>query len=136
MARIVKGDEVLVISGNDRGKTGKVLAIFPEKQRVIVEGVNFIKRHTRPSQKNPQGGVVEREAAVHLSNVMPYDSGAGRGTRVRSRTLSDGKRVRESVVVRAKSAAAAARRSGRQPLATRWSTKRRPRRRRGPSSLA
>ena len=97
MARIVKGDVVLVVSGNDRGKTGKVLAIFPEKQRVIVEGVNFIKRHTRPSQKNPQGGVVEREAAVHLSNVMPYDSGAGRGTRVRVRTLSDGKRVRESV---------------------------------------
>ncbi|MGH7558339.1 MAG: 50S ribosomal protein L24 [Gemmatimonadota bacterium] len=97
MSRIVTGDEVLVISGNDRGKTGKVLTVFPGRQRVIVEGVNFIKRHTRPSQKNPQGGVVEREAPIHLSNVMPYDSGARRGTRVRSRTLSDGKRVRESV---------------------------------------
>ncbi len=97
MSRIVKGDEVLVIAGNDRGKTGKVLAVFPARQRVIVEGVNFIKRHTRPSQKNPQGGVVEREAPIHVSNVMPYDSGAGRGTRVRARTLSDGKRVRESV---------------------------------------
>ncbi|MGH7571788.1 MAG: 50S ribosomal protein L24 [Gemmatimonadota bacterium] len=97
MSRIVKGDEVLVISGNDRGKTGKVLAVFPERQRVIVEGVNFIKRHTRPSQKNPQGGVVEREAPIHVSNVMPYDSGARRGTRVRTRVLSDGTRVRESV---------------------------------------
>jgi large subunit ribosomal protein L24 len=97
MARIVKGDEVLVIAGNDRGKTGKVLAIFPDRQRVIVEGVNFIKRHTRPSQSNPQGGIVEREAPIHVSNVMPYDSAAGRGTRVRSRELSDGKRVRESV---------------------------------------
>lgn len=97
MSRIVKGDEVLVIAGNDRGKTGKVLAVFPARQRVIVEGVNFIKRHTRPSQKNPQGGVVEREAPVHISNVMPYDSGAGRGTRVRSRTLGDGTRARESV---------------------------------------
>ncbi len=97
MSRIVTGDEVLVISGNDRGKTGKVLAVFPDRQRVIVEGVNFIKRHTRPSQKNPQGGVVEREAPIHVSNVMPYDSGARRGTRVRTRELSDGKRVRESV---------------------------------------
>ena len=97
MARIVKGDEVLVIAGNDRGKTGKVLAVFPDRQRVIVEGVNFMKRHTRPSQRNPQGGIVEREAPIHVSNVMPYDSGAGRGTRVRTRELSDGKRVRESV---------------------------------------
>lgn len=97
MARIVKGDEVLVIAGNDRGKTGKVLAIFPEKQRVIVEGVNFVKRHTRPTQRNPQGGVVEREAAIHVSNVMPHDGKARRGTRVRTRTLSDGTRVRESV---------------------------------------
>jgi len=98
MARIVKGDRVLVIAGNDRGKTGKVLKVFPGRDRVIVEGVNFIKRHTRPSQSNPQGGIVEREAPIHVSNVMPYDSKAGSGTRVRSRTLSDGTRVRESVV--------------------------------------
>ena len=96
MPRIVKGDQVLVISGNDRGKTGKVLAVFPEKQRVLVEGVNFVKRHTRPSQKDPKGGIQEREAPIHVSNVMPYDSKSGRGTRVRSRTLSDGRRVRES----------------------------------------
>ncbi|CAN5157769.1 50S ribosomal protein L24 [soil metagenome] len=97
MARIVKGDEVLVISGDDRGKTGKVLAVLTAKQRVIVEGVNFVKRHSRPSQKNPQGGIVDREAAIHVSNVMPYDSKSSRGARVRSRTLSDGTRVRESV---------------------------------------
>ena len=98
MARIVKGDEVLVISGNDRGKTGKVLAVFPAKERVLVEGVNFIKRHTRPSQQNPQGGIVEREAPIHVSNVLPYDAKSGRGTRVRSRELSDGRRVRESAI--------------------------------------
>ncbi|MEJ2152353.1 MAG: 50S ribosomal protein L24 [Gemmatimonadota bacterium] len=96
MPRIVKGDEVLVISGNDRGRTGKVLAVFPKQRRVIVEGVNFIKRHTRPSQQNPQGGIVEREAPIHISNVLPYDAKAGRGTRVRTRELSDGTRVRES----------------------------------------
>ncbi|HUO99923.1 MAG TPA: 50S ribosomal protein L24 [Gemmatimonadota bacterium] len=95
--RIVKGDQVLVIAGNDRGKTGKVLAVFPDKQRVLVEGVNFVKRHTRPSQKDPKGGIQNREAPIHVSNVMPYDSKSGRGTRIRSRTLSDGKRVRESV---------------------------------------
>ncbi len=97
MPRIVKGDEVLVISGNDRGRTGKVLAVFPKQRRVLVEGVNFIKRHTRPSQQNPQGGIVEREAPIHMSNVLPYDAKAGRGTRVRTRVLSDGTRVRESV---------------------------------------
>ncbi|MFN2420727.1 MAG: 50S ribosomal protein L24 [Gemmatimonadota bacterium] len=97
MPRIVKGDTVLVVSGDDRGKTGRVLAVFQDKHRVLIEGVNFVKRHTRPSQQNPQGGIVEREAPIHLSNVMLYDPKAQRGTRVRSRVLSDGTRVRESV---------------------------------------
>jgi large subunit ribosomal protein L24 len=97
MSRIVKGDTVLVVSGDDRGKTGRVLAVFHDKHRVLIEGVNFVKRHTRPSQQNPQGGIVEREAPIHLSNVMLYDPKAQRGTRVRSRVLSDGTRVRESV---------------------------------------
>lgn len=97
MARIVKGDTVLVVSGDDRGKTGRVLAVFHDKQRVLVEGVNFVKRHTRASQQNPQGGILEREAPIHISNVMPYDPKAQRGTRIRSRVLSDGTRVRESV---------------------------------------
>ena len=97
MARIVKGDTVLVISGDDRGKTGRVVRVLHEKQRVLVEGVNLVKRHMRPTQQNPQGGISEREAPIHLSNVMPYDPKANRGTRVRSRVLSDGSRVRESV---------------------------------------
>jgi len=94
MARVVKGDTVLVVAGNDRGKTGKVLAVFPGAERVLVEGVNFVKRHTRPSQQNPQGGIVEREAPIHLSNAMLYCSKCGRGTRVRHTTLGDGTRTR------------------------------------------
>jgi large subunit ribosomal protein L24 len=97
MARIVKGDTVLVVSGEDRGKTGRVLKVYYEKQRVLVEGVNFIKKHQRPTQQNPQGGIAEREAPIHISNVMPYDAKASRGTRVRMRVLGDGARVRESV---------------------------------------
>ena len=97
MARIVKGDTVLVVSGEDRGKTGRVIKVLHEKQRVLVEGVNFVKRHTRPTQQNPQGGINEREAAIHISNVVLFDQKAGRGTRIRSRVLSDGSRVRESV---------------------------------------
>jgi large subunit ribosomal protein L24 len=67
---IRKEDQVLVVSGNHRGKKGKVLKIFPQKDRVIVEGVNFIKRHTRPAQRNPQGGILEKEGPIHVSNVM------------------------------------------------------------------
>jgi large subunit ribosomal protein L24 len=97
MPRIVKGDTVLVVSGEDRGKTGRVIKVLHEKERVLVEGVNFVKRHTRPTQQNPQGGINEREAPIHISNVVLFDQKAGRGTRVRSRVLSDGSRVRESV---------------------------------------
>jgi large subunit ribosomal protein L24 len=68
--KVRKSDNVLVIAGNYVGKNGKVLKVFREKARVIVEGVNIIKRHTRPSQKNPQGGIVQKEAPVHVSNVM------------------------------------------------------------------
>ncbi|MDD5060739.1 MAG: 50S ribosomal protein L24, partial [Candidatus Marinimicrobia bacterium] len=69
MFRIRKNDTVMILSGESKGKTGKVLKVFPDKERVIVEGVNFIKRHTRPSQKNTQGGIIEKEAPVHVSNV-------------------------------------------------------------------
>jgi large subunit ribosomal protein L24 len=68
--RVRKNDQVLVLSGNYKGKKGKVLKVFPEQGRVIVEGVNFIKRHSRPTQQNPQGGIVEKEAPIHVSNVM------------------------------------------------------------------
>ncbi|MBO8131452.1 MAG: 50S ribosomal protein L24 [Candidatus Marinimicrobia bacterium] len=94
MLKIKKGDMVMVISGDDRGKVGKVLKVFPKKNRVIVEGVNFIKRHTRPSQKNPQGGIIEKEAPIHISNVMLYHD--GNPTKVGFKILKDGRKVRYS----------------------------------------
>lgn len=94
MLKIKKGDTVIVISGDDKGKIGKVLKVFPKKQRVIVEGVNFIKRHTRPSQKNPQGGIIEKEAPIHISNVMLWFN--NERTKVGFKVLKDGKKVRYS----------------------------------------
>ncbi|HET9333476.1 MAG TPA: 50S ribosomal protein L24 [Gemmatimonadota bacterium] len=94
MPRLAKGDTVLVVTGNDAGKTGKVLKVLPDKDRVVVEGVNFIKRHTKPTQRNPQGGITEREAPIHTSNAVLYCSKCGRGTRVRHQMLSDGSKVR------------------------------------------
>jgi len=67
--RVKKGDTVLVIAGSDKGKQGRVLRIFPAKNRIVVEGVNVIKRHTRPSQRNQKGGILEKEAPIHISNV-------------------------------------------------------------------
>ena len=97
--RIVKGDKVVVISGNNKGDTGEVLKVLPKAGRVIVKGLNMVKRHTRPSQKNPQGGIVEKEAPINASNLMLWDEKAGKGTRVRSRKLDDdkGSKVRVSV---------------------------------------
>ena len=86
---IVKNDTVLVICGNDRGKTGKVLRVFPRDRRVTVENINFIKRHTRPTTANPQGGIVEREAPIDISNVMLFCSKCNMGTRVKHKLLSD-----------------------------------------------
>jgi large subunit ribosomal protein L24 len=70
--KIKKGDTVLVISGNDRGKTGKVLKVFPNKGRAVVEGVNFIKRHTRQTQRVQKGGIIEKEGSIHVSNLMLF----------------------------------------------------------------
>ena len=67
--RVKKGETVLVIAGSDRGRRGRVLRIYPKKDRIVVEGVNMIKRHTRPSQRNPKGGIVEKEAPIHIPNV-------------------------------------------------------------------
>jgi large subunit ribosomal protein L24 len=67
--KIKKGDTVRVLAGNDLGRTGRVLKVFPKTERVVIEGVNMIKRHTRPSQKNPKGGILEKEAPIHISNV-------------------------------------------------------------------
>ena len=70
---IKKGDQVVIIAGTERGKRGKIIRVFPGKQRVIVEGVKMIKRHTRKSQQHPQGAIVEREGTIHLSNVMTVE---------------------------------------------------------------
>jgi large subunit ribosomal protein L24 len=80
--KIHKNDTVMVIAGNARGKTGKVLKVYPDRERIIIEGVNIIKRHTRPSQKNPQGGIVQREGTIHVSNVMLIDPKTNEPTRV------------------------------------------------------
>ena len=85
--RIKKNDQVEVISGEYRGKRGRVLKVFPETQRVIVEGINFISRHMRPSQTMPQGGIIKREAPVHVSNVMLICPKTGEPTRIRYRYL-------------------------------------------------
>jgi large subunit ribosomal protein L24 len=92
---IRKNDNVLVISGRDRGKRGRVLRVLPRKGRLIVEGVNFIKRHTKANpQKNIKGGVIEREAALNASNVQILCPECGAPTRIGSRRLDDGRRVR------------------------------------------
>jgi large subunit ribosomal protein L24 len=92
-----KNDEVIVISGKDRGKRGRVLQVLPERNRVVVEGVNVIKRHTRPNpQRNIKGGIVEREGSIHASNVQPVDPETGKATRVGRKVLEDGRRVRVS----------------------------------------
>jgi large subunit ribosomal protein L24 len=90
--KIKKGDTVKVISGNYRGKTGKVLKVLPKRGRAIVEGINFVKRHTRPSQTIPQGGIIEREASIHISNLMLVVNNTP--TRVGYTRLEDGKKVR------------------------------------------
>ena len=89
-----KDDIVKVIAGKDRGKQGKVLRIFPNEGRLTVERVNMIKRHTRPSRQTQQGGIIEREGKLHISNVMLVCSRCGRGVRVGHRFLEDGKKVR------------------------------------------
>ena len=94
--RIRKNDTVVIIAGKDAGKRGKVLKVLREKGRVIVQGVNFIKRHTRPNpQRNIKGGVAEREAAIHVSNVMVV-ADDDRRTRIGTKTLADGRKVRIS----------------------------------------
>jgi len=87
--KIHKNDTVMVVAGNARGKSGKVLKVYPDRERVIVEGVNLIKRHTRPSQKNPQGGIVQREAPIHVSNVMLIDPKTSEITRVGTAVVKD-----------------------------------------------
>lgn len=93
-AHIKKGDMVIVIAGRERGKTGKVLAVYPSKSKVTVEKLNIIKRHTKPTQKNKQGGILEREGPFSISNVMVYSESLQKASRVGIKTLGEGRRVR------------------------------------------
>ena len=95
--RLKKDDEVVVIAGKDKGSKGRVLLIDREVGRVIVEGVNRVKRHTKPTPKNPTGGISEKEAPVHISNVMLLDTKTDKPTRIRFVEGADGKKVRVSV---------------------------------------
>src|SRR4051812_20349200 len=97
MARHIKsGDTVVVIAGRDKGKTGKVLRILTAKERCVVEGVNRVWKHVRPNQRNPQGGRIQKDAPIHLSNVMPVVRGGTRGTRIRTE-MRDGQKHRIAV---------------------------------------
>jgi large subunit ribosomal protein L24 len=91
---VKKDDNVIVITGKDKGKKGRVIAAYPRQNRVLIEGVNMVKKHTRPSQANPQGGIIEQEAAIHVSNVMHIDPKSGKPTRIGYKVLDSGKKVR------------------------------------------
>ncbi|MGE6593255.1 50S ribosomal protein L24 [Bacillus mycoides] len=90
---VKKGDKVQVITGKDKGKQGVILVALPKQNRVIVEGVNIVKKHSKPSQLNPQGGIITKEAPIHVSNVMVLDPKTGEPTRVGFK-VEDGKKVR------------------------------------------
>src|SRR5262249_40077457 len=94
IAHVRKGDTVVVVAGQERGKRGRVLRVMPEQGRVVVERINMIKKHQRPTNKLRQGGIIEREGALHLSNVMLVDPSSDKPTRVGMRALGDGKKVR------------------------------------------
>lgn len=89
-----KDDIVQIITGRERGKKGKVLAILPERNRLTVEKLNMVKRHMKPSAQNKQGGILEKEASLHISNVLLVCDKCGKGVRVKRKKLEDGKRVR------------------------------------------
>ena len=92
MARVRKGDRVLIISGDDKGKQGKIVRVIPERNMVVVEGINLVKKHLAATPQRP-GGILEVEAPLQASKVMPIDPGTGKRTRVRSQ-VKDGKKIR------------------------------------------
>ena len=92
--KIKKDDMVKIITGKDKGKTGRVIKVFPSRNRLVVEGLNLIKKHQRPTQENQQGGIVEKEASLHVSNVMLLHK--NKSTRVSYKILDNGKKVRYS----------------------------------------
>jgi large subunit ribosomal protein L24 len=91
---IKKGDMVIVTAGVDKGQKGKVLHVQPAKERALVEGINIVSKHTKPNQENPDGGIVKKEAPVHLSNLSPIDPASGEPTRIGRRRDENGKLVR------------------------------------------
>ena len=92
--KVRKGDEIIVISGKDKGKKGEILKVFPTQQRLIVKGVNIVRRHVKPSIEYPDGGIVKKEATIHVSNVQHLDPSSGKPTRVGWKTLKDGVKIR------------------------------------------
>ena len=93
---IKKGDTVIVISGNSKGQSGKVLEVVREDERAIVEGVNLVSKHTKPNAKSPQGGIIKQEATIHVSNLMLKDPKTGKPTRIGRKLDKNGKLVRYS----------------------------------------
>jgi len=89
-----KGDTALVIAGKNTGKKGKILLVIPDKSKVVVEGVNVVKRHSRPTQKLPQGGIMQKEAPIHSSNVMLFCSKCSKPTRIGKKILDNGEKIR------------------------------------------
>jgi large subunit ribosomal protein L24 len=92
--RLKTGDEVVVTAGRDKGKKGRILRMIPKENRAVVEGVNVVRRHQRPSPRDPNGGIIEKEATIHVSNLAMADPQDGRPTRVGFRFLEDGRKVR------------------------------------------
>lgn len=92
--RVKTGDKVVVIAGKDKSKQGRILKVYPKEGRVVVEGVNIVKRHMKPNPQHPEGGIVEKEAPIHVSNVMIVDPKTGEPTRVGYKFLEDGRKVR------------------------------------------
>ena len=94
---IVRNDEVIVIAGNHKGKTGKVRRIIKDKNKIIVEGINMVTRHTKPSQTSPEGGRIEKEAAIHISNVALIDPDTKKATRIRTEIDKNGQKSRIAI---------------------------------------
>ncbi|HEX8948953.1 MAG TPA: 50S ribosomal protein L24 [Dissulfurispiraceae bacterium] len=92
--RIKKGDTAVVTTGKNKGKKGRILSVIPSEERVVVEGINIVKRHTKPNKKYTQGGIIEKEAPIHISNVMLQCPKCGKPTRIGNAILEDGRKLR------------------------------------------